>query len=370
MVRVLVDAHMLGSRETGNEAYTLNLVRCWRTFEAHGFQISVAVQADYSPEPAWQRCAVRLPRSSDLHRLLVGLHSAARSVGAVGMHVTYHAPLWTNLPYVVTIHDVSYRVRVRQHRLRNVVLQNLLGALSAWRARAVITDSEFSRGEIERVYPFLRGRIFVMLGAADEQLAPRSPAVVQQTLDDLGIRPPYVLWVGAFQARKNVHRLVKAFVKVLADLPHYQLVLVANPNTALASRIQREYAEKIAHGQIVLTGYIDSRDTLACLYSGCEAFVFPSLYEGFGLPVLEAMQCGAPVVTSNVTALPEVAGDAAILVDPTDIDAIAHALRHLLTNAELRAVLRNRGFQRAAQFSWSKSASLVADAYKLAFGMS
>ncbi len=117
-----------------------------------------------------------------------------------------------------------------------------------------------------------------------------------------------------------------------------------------------------------MVGYIDDPNVLACLYSGCEAFVFPSLYEGFGLPVLEAMQCGAPVITSNVTALPEVAGDAALLVDPTDPEAIAQAIRRVLTDPELRAELRARGLRRAQQFSWARTARLTAEAYRFAFG--
>ena len=364
-MRVLIDAHMLGCRETGNETYILNLLRHQATFAAREIELYGAIQRGYPAEPAWVTRGVPLDNTNDLRRLAWGLPRLAGQMRCDLLHFTYHAPFWTALPYVVTIHDVSYRTQWRYHRARNVLLQNLLGALSAWRARAVITVSAFCRAEIARVYPFLSDRLFVTPEAADSRWTPRPPAAVAEARLRFGIVGRYLLWVGSVQPRKNPTRLVEAFLCATQEDSSVQLVLAGNHATPLGAALQKRFAEAIRQRRIVLTGYVED-EALACLYSGCEAFVFPSLYEGFGLPVLEAMQCGAPVITSNTTALPEVAGDAALLVDPEDAEAIAAAIRRIIGEPELRATLRARGFARARQFSWEETARRTAEVYHLA----
>lgn len=366
-MRVLLDAHMLGCRETGNETYVLNLLRQRAAFTEAGVSLYGLIRRGFSPEAAWAGQALPLEREGDLYRLLFGLPRWMRQTRAAGVHLTYHAPFWSRLPYVVTIHDVSYRTHLRYHRLRNVLVQNLFGALSAWRARAAITVSQFCQQAVLRVYPFLKDRLFVTPEAADSHWNPRPPEAIGKVRQQYGIGERYVLWVGGMQPRKNPLRLVEAFLRAAQEDTSAQLVLVGTHTTETGMHLKQRFAEAIRQKRVVLTGYVDD-EALACLYSGCTAFVFPSLYEGFGLPVLEAMQCGAPVITSNVTALPEVAGDAALLVDPTDTEAIAHAIRRVLTEPELRAVLRARGFWRAAQFSWTQTARLTAEAYRFAFG--
>lgn len=366
-MRVLLDAHMLGCRETGNETYVLNLLRQQAIFAEADIRVYGLIRKAVSAEPTWAAQALRLDNDGDVHRLFVGLSQWAKRTGADGLHLTYHAPFWSRLPYVVTIHDVSYRTHPHYHRPRNVLLQTVLGALSAWRARAAITVSDFCRGEVLRLYPFLRDRLFVTPEAADSHWAPRAPDVVAAVRRRWGIGERYVLWAGGMQPRKNPLRLVEAFLRATQADQTTQLVLVGTHTTATGAQLKQQFAEPIRQGRVILTGYVDD-EALACLYSGCVAFAFPSLYEGFGLPVLEAMQCGAPVITSNITALPEVAGDAALLVDPTDTDALAHALQRVLAEPELRAALRARGFKRAAQFSWAQTARLTAEAYRFAFG--
>ncbi|MFN4295088.1 MAG: hypothetical protein ACK4JD_13260, partial [Thermoflexales bacterium] len=135
-VCVLIDAHMLGHQETGNETYVLNLLRQWVTFADVGIELRGAIPKRYTTEPSWAFRAVHLAHESDLHRLVRGLPKLARRSSADLLHVTYHAPFWSRHPYVVTIHDASYRTHWRHHRPRNVLIQNVLGAFSAWRARA------------------------------------------------------------------------------------------------------------------------------------------------------------------------------------------------------------------------------------------
>ncbi|WP_169239795.1 glycosyltransferase family 4 protein, partial [Candidatus Roseilinea sp. NK_OTU-006] len=300
-MRVLIDAHMVGERETGNETYVINLLRQWPVLEAEGITVAGLIRPSAPVEATWAARVVTLPRDSDGWRLTVGLPRMMQRYGGHGLHVTYHGPLLA-APYVVTIHDVSFRTHPRYHYPRQVILQNLLGALSAWRARAALTVSEFCRREVLGVYPFLKQRLFVTPEAADLRWSPQPAEDVTYARHRLGIRDRYVLWVGAFRPRKNVLNLVEAFLQAVSDLPDVQLVLVGNHQTDVGQQLKRDYVQAVGQQRLVLTGYVDDA-MLACLYSGCEAFVFPSLYEGFGLPVLEAMQCGAPVITSNVTAL-------------------------------------------------------------------
>lgn len=364
-MKVVIDAHMLGMMETGNETYCLNLIQQAAAFREFNVEIYPLVH-QATGRVLENSQVVHLANHDAIHRLTVALPRAVRLVGAAGLHVTYHAPFWLDIPYVVTIHDVSYRTHPYYHRPRNVFVQNLLGALSAYRARAAITVSQFCRREILRIYPFLKDRLFVTPEAANTHWHPRPQAATEFARERLRINQDYLLWVGGFQPRKNLIRLVEAFLRATQANDSVQLVLVGNHVTKTGKAVLQRFSEAIRQRRVILTGYVDN-ETLACLYSGCVGFVFPSLYEGFGLPLLEAMQCGAPVITSNITALPEVAGDAALLIEPTDTDAIAHAIHRVVNEPDLRAALRERGFRRAAQFSWQQTARLTAEVYRFAF---
>ena len=171
----------------------------------------------------------------------------------------------------------------------------------------------------------------------------------------MGVRFPYVLGVGNLQPRKNLLRLVEAFSRLKRNtgLPH-QLVLVGRAKwkeSDLFDAIRKAGVES----HVLFPGYLPDED-LVTLYAHADMFVYPSLYEGFGLPVLEAMACGVPVVTSNVTSIPEVAGDAAVLVDPLDVAALTGAIGRVLSDEALRRALREKGPRRAAHFSWKQTA--------------
>ncbi|MFQ3661823.1 MAG: glycosyltransferase family 1 protein, partial [Chloroflexaceae bacterium] len=171
------------------------------------------------------------------------------------------------------------------------------------------------------------------------------------------LEAPYFLYIGTIQPRKNLTRLIEAFAHAGPD---DALLVIAGRRGWLSEPIVRRVAELGLTNRVRFPGYVPDAD-LPALLSGALAFVFPSLYEGFGMPVLEAMACGAPVLTSTTSALPEVAGDAALLVDPCDTDAIAAALRRLAADAPLRASLRARGLVRAADFTWERCARKTLD---------
>lgn len=231
------------------------------------------------------------------------------------------------------------------------------------RARRVLTISEFSKEVIQRVLGVPADRIVVTHLGVDDAFRPRSIAEIERLRQRLGLSEHYLLSVGALSPRKNLHRLLQAWRRVSQSYPDTSLVIVGEPNLLFsADSSLGELPPRTTH----LTGIDD--ETLATLYSGAAAFVFPSIYEGFGLPVLEAMAAGTPVVTSNVTSLPEIAGDAAVLMNPYDVGAIADAIDAVLSDEVLRDDLRRRGFARAAQFSWDATARKTWAALQEALG--
>ncbi|HET8647359.1 MAG TPA: glycosyltransferase family 1 protein, partial [Vicinamibacteria bacterium] len=206
-----------------------------------------------------------------------------------------------------------------------------------------------------RVVPYAPGASF--------RPVPEGP---QRLLSAYGIAPPYFLYVGTLEPRKNLARALRAFTSLAASLPAHRFVLVGQQGWKYADVLREAQA---AGGRVLLPGYV-AEDDLPLLYTHADALVYPSLYEGFGFPVVEAMACGAPVVTSRGSSLEEVAGEAALLVDPGDEADIARALRAVGTDRGLAAELRARGLARAATFDWTRTARETAQAYRdaLSFG--
>jgi len=235
---------------------------------------------------------------------------------------------------------------------------------TAWRARKVITISEHSANDIESLYGLPRNRIVVIPCGVSEDFRPAgdepSLAAVHRRFGLPTGR--FILFVGGADPRKNHQALLKAYALQSARLGDWRLVLVGDVRHRFGDMQQTARTLGLEH-QVVCTGRLPIED-IRLLYSHADLFVFPSLYEGFGMPVLEAMACGAPVITSNRTALPEVAGDAAVLVDPEDADELAEAIVRVLETSSLRAELKERGFKRAKQFTWEQAARRTLALYR------
>lgn len=224
----------------------------------------------------------------------------------------------------------------------------------------VITVSTCSKGDIAAYLNTPMSKIHVILEGVGEHFQPAHPDQITQVKARYGIAHPYILYVGSVEERKNLRRVLHAYAE-LVNFPH-QLVIVGAQKWKYEA-INETFSTLNLGERVVFTGHVAEAD-LPALYSGAEVFVFPSLYEGFGLPVLEAMACGTPVVTSNVSSLPEVAGDAALFVDPYDTDTIAEAIRTLLVSPELRRSLREKGRARASLFTWEQTAHQTAAIYE------
>ncbi|MGE5245599.1 MAG: glycosyltransferase family 4 protein [Betaproteobacteria bacterium] len=281
----------------------------------------------------------------------------------------FHAPHYVLPPLVgcrsvVTIHDCIHLMfpQYLPGRLAHVYARSAI-TLAARRATRVITVSESSKRDILRFVNLPPEKIDVIYNAYDERFAvePREEDVVR-VRERYQLHDEFVLYAGTVKPHKNIERLIDAFHRVRQQgLDHLKLVLIGDDISKYAS-LRRAVHRHQLHQYVRFLGYVPE-ETLAVMYRLAGVFVFPSLYEGFGLPPLEAMASGTPVVTSNLSSLPEVTGDAAVLVDPYDPASIADGIRRVLVDEELRRTLRSRGLARARQFSWEASARRVREIY-------
>jgi glycosyltransferase involved in cell wall biosynthesis len=364
-MKILIDAHMVGERESGNERYIFNLLRALHALDLPAeFLIAGTTPGWFEgfcqTSGRWRFVQVS---SSPWRRLFVELPRLARAEEISLLHVTYAGPLLCDCPVMSTIHDVSYLPHPEWFSLKDrMVLRCGVGATLS-RGATVITVSDYSKYEIVKHYRLPADRIHVTKEAADPRFRLLNPDVAgRNRLVEMGVRSPFVLAVGNLQPRKNLIRLVQAFVKLRREsgIPH-QLVLAGKAQwreSELYKVVKCAGLEK----DVLFTGYI-SDDELVQLYNAADVFVYPSLYEGFGLPVLEAMACGAPVVTSRTTSIPEVAGEAALLIDPLDTDALAMAVGRILLDRALNKDMRIKGLQHAASFSWEQTARKTWESY-------
>jgi len=264
---------------------------------------------------------------------------------------------------VVTVHDLAFDrfPELFPREWRWLYRAGLRAA--ARRADAILVPSESTADDVIRGSSVDPTRVHVTPLARSLVAADPGP---DATLERLGVREPFVLSVGTLEPRKNLIRLVRAYRQVAPDVPH--ALVLAGATGWHATELEAELARS-GPGTIVRTGRVDDGQ-LSALYRSADAFAYVSLYEGFGLPVVEAMSAGAPVVASNTSSIPEVAGDAALLVDPEDVGAIADALARVLGDLELADDLRRRGRERAAGYTWDRTARATLDVYRQVTGAS
>jgi O-antigen biosynthesis alpha-1,2-mannosyltransferase len=264
----------------------------------------------------------------------------------------YNSPVGWPKPFIFTLHDLNHLcVRDNSNPAKRAYYKHIIRP-ACHRAAFVLTVSEYSKREIS-----------AWAGVSEQRIINVGDGVGYPfTLDGPRHEPgyPYLLFVGSHKPHKNLHRLLEAY-GISGVCEEVRLIMTGKPSHSLQCEIRESLL-----GERVQFVDSPSAEELACLYRGALAFVFPSLYEGFGLPPLEAMACGVPVLTSNVCSLPEVMGDAAVLVDPLDVEAIADGIRRLVQDGELRAKLQQRGLLRAKAFSWEETARKTSDILRMA----
>lgn len=232
------------------------------------------------------------------------------------------------------------------------------------RAKGIITVSEYSKNDILKFFNFIpEERIFVTPLAANSNYKPIDKDICTAYVSkNFNIKKPYILYIGGFSTRKNVKELILAFNKVNKDLKTPHVLVLGGSIKDEGIKLVKLVEELNLQDSIIFTGFLND-DSLPILYSGAEAFVYPSLYEGFGLPPLEAMSCKTAVITSNLTSIPEVTGDAAVLINPFDSNDLSTALFKVLNNENFKNELEIKGYEKSLEFSWKRTAELTLNAY-------
>lgn len=354
-MRIGIDATGLGGPKTGTAVYLAEILAAWSSDKAlnHEFLIFATPQARAHLamlERDVRFAFIDAPKHRHWRVLwqqtVLPMYLIAKRV-QVHWGTGFVLPLLGTCPMVVTVHDLTFQMYPQLHeRIKRIYFPAMIKA-SVMKARRVLTISQATEVDLHRLLPASRGKTRVTL------LAARKLDAVVDTHAQLAICPyPYVLFVGTFEPRKNLSRLLQAWQGLSASSRgDTRLVLLG----ATGWLMDESMGHLKADTSVVLAGHVTDRE-LSQWMSAAKAFLYPSLYEGFGLPVIEAMAQGIPVLTSNIGATREVAGGAALLVDPSSVESIRNGLTQLLSDADLCAHLRDAGRQRAACFNWSDTA--------------
>jgi glycosyltransferase involved in cell wall biosynthesis len=357
-IRIGFDGTPLMGQRTGVGNYTGHLLSALLDINSDYEYLLYSNRTLEGLEPALDR-AVRvegyLPSSRWLWMQLVLPQLIRRTQPDLCHFTNASAPLWQPKPFVLTIHDASLFLWRRYHpRSRLLAIRALLPAL-ARRAAAVITVSDYARNDLVDILRLPAEKVYVVHEAASVHFRPITDTLQLTSLRRKYSLPErYILYVGALEPRKNLHRLVQALSE-LKDRGCAAKLVLAGPTGWMMHGFKQEISRLNLEDAVQYLGYVPTSD-LPGIFSLATVFAFPSLYEGFGLPPLEAMACGTPVLTSKFSAMAEVCDDAAHLVDPKDQAELTEGLWRLLSDPEWRSELSRRGQQRARCFSWERAA--------------
>jgi glycosyltransferase involved in cell wall biosynthesis len=372
-----IDAHAIGARQGGNETYITNLIKSLAEIDGDNLytiylaDAGAAAQWRENFETRYKNFSVRLlPPPTPLVRVPVYLTYELFRRPVDVLHVQYTAPPFCRVPVVVTIHDLAFERMPETFTRRGSFQLKLTVRRTAKKAARIATVSEYSRQDLLDIYKLSPEKVVVTYNGVESSFTPQ-PSVPNEAAavrKRFGVSRDFLLAVGSLQPRKNLVRLIRAYARLRSEREDFrpQLVIVGR-KLWLASEIFDEVKRQRWADDVILTGYVADED-LPALYRAARAFVYPSLFEGFGLPPLEAMASGTPVVTSDVSSIPEITGDAALLIDPNDERELANALIEIVNNDRLRAELREKGIAQAKKFTWRDAAEKTLRLYKEAYG--
>jgi len=368
-MRIGVIADNLDDQRVGGlRTYTLNLVTHLLEIDNQNqyFLIRNRAGNDFTLENAREIIVSRrgLNRFKEIRKGVV-MPLTLRGYDLDIVHETYHfGPFLFPSPYkkILTVHDISPILRKEAHTAYSALRHRMLLRTILERAHRIIADSRQTMHDLASCFGVRKEKMQVIYLAASEMYKVISDeSKLDETMSKYGLRRPFALYVGALEPRKNLPALIAAFSKIASSIPH-QLVIVGKRGWGYEEIFQAVKRENLDH-RIHFPGFMPDED-LPSIYNSADFFVFPSFYEGFGLPVLEAMHCGCPVITSNTSSLSEIAADAALLVDPYDTDMLADAMRELAGNKALMNDLADKGIERAKMFSWEKCARETLSVYR------
>jgi glycosyltransferase involved in cell wall biosynthesis len=341
---VVIDADVLGRHRTGDESYVSGLL-AELSSDQTGLDLAAATRYPALVPDGVRAIAVRT--TSQMLRLAVSLPRALRRERAALAHFQYVIPPAWRGPSVITVHDLSFEAHPEFFSWGDQLLLRQMVPRACRRAALVLTVSDYSKADLVDRYRLPEHKVVVTPNGVDKEFGPDGPRYRG---------PPYLLFVGSLQPRKDPVCAVEALALLDSDLR----LVMAGPAKQAASRVSQAIDRLGLGSRVDLLGHV-SKHELAKLYRGARCLVFPSRYEGFGLPALEAMACGTPVVAARSSALPEVVGEAGVLFDPGDAAALADGVRRALAG---RDRLVAAGFERSKHFRWSDLAATTLAAYK------
>jgi len=365
-MRIGIDFHVDTHIYQGTKTYLGQLVEALASFDRDDLYFLFNAHYERSPLSMHTPNFIRQPlvTNSGKYNLLMGFAREAHRNRLDLFHTNYLTPIGMPCKTVVTIHDILFEILPEFFPPFHRRIQKLFTSRLARRADAVITVSQFSRNLLLELYGLDPSKVFVTLEAASSFFRPLGKGG-EKVLRKYGIHDDFILYVGRIAPIKNIPGMLEAFVEVRAKMGgHLQFVLVGQRDPIFREhKIENHLKELgILDSVIFLNGIVTS--DLVWLYNRAQVLFFVSYGEGFGLPILEAMACGTPVITSNTTACDEIAGDAALKVCPGDKEAAVHALTCILEDTELRKSLKQKGLLHAAKFSWDICAKMTLDIYK------
>jgi glycosyltransferase involved in cell wall biosynthesis len=371
-----LDAHLLSGtasyRSAGIHGYIVELLRRLPQTDATIRYTAFASQASSRLVSGMKVRATRWPTTRPLVRILweqLALPWAASSERLALLHgLAFVTPLMCPCPAVVTVHDLSFALFPEFFRGANAAYLRIFTSISCRRAARVIAVSENTRADVMRLYRVPGEQIDAVPHGVDPAFHPRPASEVAEFRRSHSLPDRLVLFVGTLEPRKNLVKLVEAFGKLRAGTTQDVKLVLAGGKGWYYDSIFATVERLDLRGRVIFAGYVPNEE-LPMWYNAADVFAFPSRYEGFGMPVLEAMACGTPVVTARTSSLPEVAGDAALTVPPDDTDALAEALRRALQDAPLRQEMRTQGIARAARFTWEETARRTVVAYRRALAL-
>jgi glycosyltransferase involved in cell wall biosynthesis len=308
----------------------------------------------------WRRIAWEQSRLAAVSRSLDLLHGLA-----------FATPLACACPSVVTVHDLSFLRFPNAFRRFNRSYLSFITRISTRKATRVIAVSESTRQDIITFFGVPGERVAVVPNGVAEEFHPADPAEVAEFRGNKGLPEHFILFLGTLEPRKNIIRLLEAYALWLRKLPAgvngAPTLVIAGAKGWFYETIFTRVNDLGLTDRVIFPGFVPTEE-LPWWYRAAELFIYPSLFEGFGLPVLEAMACGTPTITSNASSLPEVAGDAALLIDPADTEGLAGAMAYVLAEPEMAAKMRAAGLRQAARFSWASTAAQTAAVYRTVLG--
>ncbi|MGB7926333.1 MAG: glycosyltransferase family 1 protein [Pyrinomonadaceae bacterium] len=370
-MRIGIDGIPLHYLKTGVGHYTFEVARClalasppdeFELISPHPF-VSQPGDGDDTEAPPNLRAVQVETNLLERRWWTIGLPRYIKRHPLALFHGTnFEVPLWKRCPTVLTIHDLSVLLYPETHQRRFVYRTRLMLPLMSRSATMIVTPSESVRREVCQHLRAAPEKVVAVPEAARRIFRQMPPAQAATVRERLGVEDRFLLYVGTIEPRKNLIALVRAFVEILRTTTLRPQLVIAGKKGWLSDDLYAYIKASETADRILFTGYVTD-DELRALYSSCSAFVYPSMYEGFGLPPLEAMACGAPVIASDIGSIREAVGDAARLVDPKDVNALARRIVNLLEDDGERRHLSAAGLKHAARFSWERTASSIQEVY-------